>query len=399
MKRLYPLLPYVLISGGIQIAIALWVPVDLTIHQAYLEVNLVENIQPRALVGTISHYLSPSENQFLIVTQIALFTWLFTVALLIATPREKRVPDPPDWQKCGLIFLFTFSTLPFITNAFSGFVDIFAAVTLILCVWLLYQRDPSSPLALVGVVLLMCIAMLIHEKSVFEALILLMWIAFTRRRQHAVSTIAAYALFLAGYLWLTSGKETGGDDMTVGEYLSLVAEFQSFLKVNSFNIIGIVFGGGLLWALYAKLAVVFVRVRQARDNPFPSSILVVGMLGLCFAPLLVAWDTNRLVAIIWLPTLLLLLELDCQAHCERTRIKAASLFAACLLQALIPPVLIYQHGAIALNCWASFVVQHLERAQEPDFNDWPLPLTLRLRRGRSDVSELYGCAPIHLTRP
>jgi hypothetical protein len=404
MKHISPFLPYVLLVVGLQLAIAVWVPVGLTVDHDYLVVNLVDHIQPRALVGTVSRYVGLDDSQFLLFTQAALFTWLLIVALLIATPREKRVPDRPDWHKCGLVFLFSFSALPFITNAFSGFVDIFAAVTIVLSVWLLHRCDQSSSLALVGVVLLMCVATLIHEKSVFEVLILSMWIAFMRSRRQAASAFAAYALFLAGYAFLASGNKAANGDRTFAEYLGLATQFQSFLEHYSFNVVGVVFGGGLLWVLYATLAVVFVRARRAKDNPFPRLALVFGMLGLCFAPLLFAWDTSRLVAIIWLPTLLLLLEADWQARYERTRINSALLCAACLLQALIPPVLIYRHGAVALNCYASFVVQHFERMQEAD--SWPLdrefePVTLHLQHDHwpSDVSAVYACLSIHLVRP
>lgn len=98
----------------------------------------------------------------------------------------------------------------------------------------------------------------------------------------------------------------------------------------------------------------------------------------------------------------LILELNLPTLYERTRITSASLLAACLVQALIPPVLIYRHRAVALNCYASFVVQRIERAQTADA--WPLsrgiePFTLRVETERKAVSDPYGCAPIHVVRP
>ncbi len=404
LRGLSPWLPHACLAGGLQFAIALWVPIGLTLNHDYLTVNLVEHVQPRALVGTVSQYLDLSDVQFLFATQAALFVWLFLVAVLIATPRGQRVPDAPNWRTFGVLFLFGWSTLPFVTNAFSGFVDVFAAATVAVSVWLLYQRDESSTAALSGVVTLMCVATLIHEKSIFDVLILLMWIGFTRPRKQAAWTVGAYALFLAGYLMLSSDARAANGNKTFAEYLSLAVEFRSYLEHYSFNVVGVAFGGGLLWALYAACATAFVRTRQATSPLFPRVALVFGLLALCVAPLLVAWDTSRLVALIWLPTLLLLLELDGRVLLARSRFAPAACLSACLLQVLIPPVLIYRHGAVPLNCYASFVVGQLERVQDADA--WPLnrdfaPVTLNLRHDPwpSDGSHLYGCAPIHLTRP
>lgn len=190
--------------------------------------------------------------------------------------------------------------------------------------------------------------------------------------------------------------------MTSGSYLLLAAQFRSFLEENSFNVAGILFGGGLLWVLYAGLGLRFIGGARGLSQSVLRLALVIEMAILCLAPLAIAWDTNRLVAILWLPTLLLLTELDIAASVAWTPVAAGALVTASLLQALVPPVLIYQHRAVALNCYASTVVEGLERVQR--MWAWPFrssvpPLTLRLHRDRQDVSTLYGCAPVHLTRP
>src|SRR5687767_3962788 len=138
------LLPRLGLVGALQVAIALWVPINRSVFPDYLDANLFEEVQPRALVGTVWQYFDLSAEWFLVSTQAALFVWLALVALLLERLGDEAPPYALNPRAIGLTFLFGFSTLAFITNAFSGAVDIYAEVAVVAAVWALHRRQASS---------------------------------------------------------------------------------------------------------------------------------------------------------------------------------------------------------------------------------------------------------------
>ena len=247
--------------GALQVAIALWVPINRSVFPDYLHANLFEEVQPRALVGTLWQYFDVGAEWFLVSTQVALFVWLALVALLLDPPGEEAPPHSLNPRAIGLTFLFGFSTLAFITNAFSGAVDIYAEVAVVAAVWALHRRQASSWRALGWFLFALAIAIWIHEKSVFEAGILLLWVIYTRSRREAFVAVTTYAASFGIYALVTSGTRAAGADRTLAEYLDLATRFRDFLTHYSFNVYGVLIGGGLLWVLYARFAVRFVRLQ------------------------------------------------------------------------------------------------------------------------------------------
>jgi hypothetical protein len=79
------------------------------------------------------------------------------------------------------------------------------------------------------------------------------------------------------------------------------------------------------------------------------------MLACCFAPLLVGWDTNRLVGIIWLPTFILLTEVGSQIFVKPNFYKTLSLSFLCMFQFAMPPILRFPGTLFAYNNYAKFV--------------------------------------------
>ena len=403
MNRLRSCIPYILVSACMQVIVTLWVPIFKPQAKGYIEANLFEKFAPRSFMGTVAYLLGIDETQFIFLTVAALFAWILGISLLIATPRDKFVPESPNGRILGLIFLFSFSNMPFATNADPARLDIFAAIPLVAAAWLVSRKGRMAPLSLAGLVMLMGTATLIHEKSIFECFILLMWVAFTQSGKSAAGTVAGYLVFLCAYLGSTAGATNPVFDLSPMDYLGILSEFDIIL-LDSVNLFGILCGGGLLWALYARLAAGFVHQNKCKETPFPRFhfvlgplYLVLGMFGLCFIPLLIGVDTTRMVSIIWLPTLLLVREMDWPLRDSKIRLRSGTLLVACALQALIPPVFVCEHTAWALNCYALFVVDGV--AQEG-----PVPFTVRIDPSMPDpysmtTSEQMACAPVYLFSP
>jgi hypothetical protein len=65
-----------------------------------------------------------------------------------------------------------------------------------------------------------------------------------------------------------------------------------------------------------------------------------------------------MVAVIWLPTFLLIREIDLKSALETVRFRQWAL-GACSVQLLLPPLLLYQGGAAPFNCYSRELVLHV----------------------------------------
>ena len=84
---------------------------------------------------------------------------------------------------------------------------------------------------------------------------------------------------------------------------------------------------------------------------------------LCFGPLLVALDTIRVVGVMWLPTYLLIREIDLKSALESVRFRQWAL-GACFLQLFLPPLLLYLGGAAPFNCYSRELMRFLPPAKD-----------------------------------
>ena len=107
---------------------------------------------------------------------------------------------------------------------------------------------------------------------------------------------------------------------------------------------------------------------------------------LCFAPLLVAHDTIRIVGGIWLPTFLLICEIDLKAALETVRFRQWAV-SACFIQLLLPPLLLYLGGAAPFNCYSRELVL---RVLPPKTALGPFGL---YALDRPDISDAIVCWP------
>ena len=84
------------------------------------------------------------------------------------------------------------------------------------------------------------------------------------------------------------------------------------------------------------------------------------MLAICFLPLTVAWDTNRIVGLIWLPIFLLLTKIDLNSLFTKSRVVFIGLIFLCSFQIAMPPVLMPHIGVVPFNSYGQFARDFLE---------------------------------------
>jgi hypothetical protein len=125
---------------------------------------------------------------------------------------------------------------------------------------------------------------------------------------------------------------------------------------ESLNVWGIILAGGALWVIFLISAYHFLK--STAKYSVQGFIAIIMMTSLCFAPLLVAHDTIRMVGVIWLPTFLLIREIDFKSVLESVRFRQWAL-GACLLQFLLPPMLLFLGGAAPFNCYSRELISRL----------------------------------------
>ena len=125
---------------------------------------------------------------------------------------------------------------------------------------------------------------------------------------------------------------------------------------------------------------------------------------LCFGPLLVGHDTIRMVGGIWLPTFLLIREIDLKSALELVHFRQWAL-GACFLQLLLPPLLLYVDGATPFNCYSRMlIVRFLPRGRDmalvpTSHGLWPAVGPFGLYAlDRPDISNNIVCWPPRLLR-
>jgi len=112
---------------------------------------------------------------------------------------------------------------------------------------------------------------------------------------------------------------------------------------------------------------------------------------LSLAPLMVAHDTIRMVGVIWLPTYLLLREIDLRSLLASIQFRAWAP-AICVLQLLIPPLLMYQDGVVPYNCYSKWLIERALPPQEQVATNGVTPFGLYALR-REDISGGIVCWP------
>lgn len=340
-----------------------WIPPVVDATGDYMTTNLWSELRPRALVGSIVSILNLDPTGYLIIKLAAHFIWLGLVFnLLLERSRDSQQPQGLNriYTLCVLALIFSFSTVTVMALGPVDLIDSVAFVFILLAYFILKRESETLGFARIAVTTaLLLSAVLTHEKSVFDIGILATWFLWKRGARFVALCFAPAVLLSVAFLVLI-GERTTNNGLPPAEYIEQIGSSYAFLRDHSFNLWGVLAGGGALWLLYLYCCLQFTFLEGSRQQQLMQATLAFAMTGLCFLALLVAHDTNRLLALIYLPLLLIMSQLDIYALLRKPVAKVA-LATSLALQFAIPPMLVYQHGMVPYNCYAmEFANKYLE---------------------------------------
>jgi hypothetical protein len=364
-------------------AMLLWIPGTHLWGGEYMEASLFEGFRMRSLIGTLVDLLGLSKTGYTVIKLASIVGWLALVISLI-TNRARALQQPirpGTWIGIVLLALtFATSTLMVMSVGPIDLVDGVAALVILLCALQLKDGPVNSPPKQLLLTLCLVAAVVVHEKVIFEIMILGLWYAWRQGTVHALFRFAPAILGIGVFLVL-AGSNTTGDGLVVTEYAQGLKATYYFLLERSFNVPGVIIGAGAFWFLYAVLTYRFVIAgSRETDRPWRACV-ALGMAFICMAQLLIAHDTNRLVATMWLPVLLLLLETDFLVLIGGTMARVL-LAAGVVFQALTPPMLVYEHGMLPYNCPTIHFGREVLGWANPDLSVWQRPFRLHLHPPR-----------------
>lgn len=343
--------------------VSLWVPIWVDDFDVYRTASLVKGVRPRALLGTFTSIFNIGPWGFTALKIAALYIWLLlileTIAIKLFSNNRCSI-----WQFFVFIvlsFIFAFNTVVYMTYAQVGIIDSIPYLLVLITALLLNNTEQKIPSfgKIFAINFLLTCAVLIHEKSIFDISILYLWVFFRRGFKAATLYFGPSILISLEFLYLVRGQKTSG--FTPEEYIQIFGWARKFLMEYSLNIWGIIIGGGSLWALYGIFSYQYIgQVSIGRLQKLYAFLMTVLMLVICFLPLTVAWDTNRIIGLIWLPTFLLLTKVDLNSLFARSRLTFIGLIFLCLFQIAMPPVLIPHIGVVPFNSYGQFARDFLE---------------------------------------
>ena len=347
------IIPAILLYG-----FSLWVPLVDDFYLLQRNGNLFHQVQPRAMLGTIANLFNWGDRELSFLKVSALYGWLCLIALQIQKNLLKKSDQFKPQQYFILIslcFIFSFSTISQIT---FGKVKIFDSIPyfLILSSYVLafYKDAKFSFLKLSSSTLLLTCAVLFHEKSLFDIAILIIFISWRDGLKRTIIFFGPAIVLISSFLFLAHSRSTTG--LPPRAYFEILTGGMTFFYTYSFNIYGILCGGGALWILYGLFSASFVRISTSIRDTLSRSTLSLVLLLLCLLPLLVAWDVSRLTSLIWLPSILLMEQISLMAIFATSLLRSVLLAILCIIQFLIPPMFwLPNKGAVAFNHYTQWL--------------------------------------------
>jgi hypothetical protein len=341
-----------LTAAAFMAVVALWVPVSMVEYGAYYRSNLLTELQPRALLGTIASVFALSMHGFNLLILISQYVWLFLILHLIyrSVIGQEAITLKYLFVFFALGFIFSFSVITILTYSPAWFIDVVPYTFIATAIIFSNRIDgPVDWLALFIISVCVMLAVMTHEKSVFDVGILATWMLWKIGLRKTIIYLSPG--ILASSIFLLSVSTTANNGLPPGDYIDILLSGFSFASQWSLNFWGILAGGGAIWMLYFIFSWQFINAAPSRKNSMYRLLTASLMILICLSSLLVAADTNRMVGLIWLPTVLLLQEVDLQAIFGSFKARVG-LVLLCVLQGLIPPVLIYNNGVVPFNCYA-----------------------------------------------
>lgn len=341
--------PALLVTLAFLVIASLWVPIDFKLSGRYYDADLFKTLAPRALLGTIAKILQLGPEAYIFVRQLFQALWLFLIVVEIfksVSPQTKS----DLVAVVTLSFLFAFNTVVYTTNGLAEFIDV-VPYSLILSAAIIFmpRNGQLTSIRYFSANLLLLAAVMVHEKSLFDLSILAVWLTWKGGLKRSAILLLPSFVGAFSFLWLVSANNIQGQSLAPLDYIGLIPAAVTYVLEESFNIWGVFLAGGMLWVVFVAAAHKFVN--SAAVEKGSRIAVVVAMLIICFSTLLVACDTIRMVGLIWLPTFLLIREIDLKSALDSMRFRSWGV-PACLVQILLPPLLMYQNGVAPFNCYS-----------------------------------------------
>ena len=353
------------------VGLAVWVPIKFTADNPYFYANLFNGLRPRAILGTVTYLMTWGNfgftHGFTILKLIFFWFWLYLIFIQLFQSIFLVSKNNFSQQKLWLIFLgigfiFAVSPISFLTLSSAAIIDAvpFAILAFIVISKILVSEN-SHFYKNILVTLLLVVATLTHEINLFGLAILMSWYAWKWGFKKSLVYFSPTILITIFFLSFMASVTTSGES-PLG-YLQILGKGLSFFWQQSFNIWGILFGGGALWILLSWCALQFIQNGQVAREQKRRLYLVFFILFICFLQLVVAHDTNRLMDLIWLPCILLIQEINLPSLFSTKR-RQFFLGCLCILQLITPPMLIFQNGMVPFNCYGLWISSFLPKQEQ-----------------------------------
>ena len=348
-----------LIAVGLGLLTIVWVPFNPEIiRPAYYNVTLFQDIRPRALIGTFAAILGLSPYGFILMMQAFKMAWVIMLSMQIF----RWVKDPVI--ALALCFLFVFNSVTYIDNAATGQIDMAGNFWLLIAanIFIACPKQNSAHLRwrVFLCLVFISLAILTHEKSIFPAAILVLWILI-RFGKKVWPILPAYLLLAAVYLSITWHKMTNG--LSASGYVNFVHDnpFGLFF-LESFSVYGVLTSIGMLWIVYGVAVYRSIQMQPDKTATFMNAAFIMASLAASFAPLMFAVDSQRIIGVIWLPLYLHLYDqVDWLKRLGPSWKMHCMCALVCLVHLFIPPTFIVGRLITPLNCYSARNLPSLSR--------------------------------------
>jgi hypothetical protein len=346
------LIPSAILAGVLLWLYSFWVPLADGFYYEWLQGDLFREVQPRALLGTIANLLQIDDRGFMFIKITSLWAWLTLIIWQLAKGTFSDFSLKRIYCLFCISFLFGFSTVTQMSFGPVMIIDVIPYLLILVVYIHLVSDKPTSVWEYWVNATLLVAAVAIHEKSVFDIGILFLWLFYKKGFKKSALALGPGILLCGLFLLMLRSKSLTGESLDT--YFAILQRGADFLAY-SFTFIEVFIGLGALGVLYFCLSIYFVKKKSSTRDGFWRLAIVFGMFLACIAPLTVAWDTNRLVGLIWLPTIILLGELGGKVFSRPSSLKMVFLSLLCLFQLALPPILRFPGVVFAYNPYAKFI--------------------------------------------
>lgn len=333
----------------------------------YYLITYARGLRPRGLAGEAARLfgLTPAGFRWMLYAFHVGWAALLGIALM-ASVRDDHGRMAPWSGPAGalLIFLFVYNTPSFLAAGYE-FVDPVKDFLLLAAALILFAS--RAPLATTTAAVLTVLAAMVHEIAVFSALAIAAFVWSRDGWKRAFAYAGLWGVATLAFLALARARAEQG--YAPEDYVANTMDGVRFLYWYSVNLYGLALAAGALWLVVGLAYVRFVTLRPS--GRAWRALVAAAMYATCFAPLIVAWDTNRIVATLWLPVLLLIL--DTRIAAAPGRALTALLAAAAAAQVFVPAAQIFKHTVYPMGCYSHRVWSAIAQ-RDDSYDTLPRPV-------------------------